>query len=211
MATNEEENILKAIKQIRDTKEKKNFDQTIDMIINLKTFDVRREAFNTFIQLPNKVKDKRIAGFLEKDSKVIRTIKKEEFVAYKEKKDMKKLVKQYDFFIANAKLMPSIATSFGRILGPVGKMPSPQLGIVVNEEDKSIKDIVDRINSSVRVRVKEPVIKIGIGKESLSDDALMKNIQAVYHKLLELLPKKKDNIRNIKIKLTMGKPVAVEL
>ncbi|MDP2925784.1 MAG: hypothetical protein Q8N99_05420 [Nanoarchaeota archaeon] len=208
---NEEEKILDAIKKIRASKEKKNFDQSIDLIINLKNFDVRKEAFSTFIQLPNKVKNKNIAGFLEKDSKIIATIKKDDFPRYKDKKDIKKLVKQYDFFIASAKLMPSIATSFGRVLGPAGKMPSPQLGIITSEDDASINAIAERINSNVKIRIKEPSIKISIGKESLSDDSIMKNILAVYHKLLELLPKKNDNIRNVKIKLTMGKPVIVEI
>ena len=35
--------------------------------------------------------------------------------------------------------MPVVATTFGRALGPTGKMPSPQLGIVANEDDNSIK------------------------------------------------------------------------
>ncbi|VVB78514.1 50S ribosomal protein L1 [uncultured archaeon] len=206
-----EENFANAIKKLRETKEKKNFDQTIDLIVNLKGFDVRREAFNTFIQLPNKVKNKRIAAFLEKESKAVDTIKKDDFPRYKEKKDIKKLIKKYDFFIASAKLMPAIATSFGRFLGPVGKMPSPQLGILPSEEEPVIKAVIEKINSNVRVRVKEPSIKIGIGKESLTDEQIMRNAITVYAKLIELLPRKNDNIRNIKIKSTMGKPINVQL
>lgn len=206
-----EENFVIALKKLRESKEKKNFDQTIDLIINLKNFDVRREAFNIFIQVPNKIKEKKIAAFLEKDSKVIDTIKKDDFPRYKEKKDIKRLIKQYDFFIANAKLMPAIATSFGRILGPVGKMPSPQLGIIPAEDEKMISAVKDKISSTIRVRVKEPSIKIGIGKESLTDEQIVKNILAVYNKIVETLPRQKDNIRNIKIKFTMGKPINVEL
>ena len=54
-----EENFEKAIKKLRTTENKKKFDQTIDLIINLKEFDVRRESFNLFITLPNKIKDKK--------------------------------------------------------------------------------------------------------------------------------------------------------
>jgi large subunit ribosomal protein L1 len=179
--------------------------------VNLKNFDVRREAFNTFINVPHKVKTKKIAAFLEKDSKAIDTIKKDDFLRYKEKKDIKKLIKKYDFFIANAKLMPSIATAFGRFLGPAGKMPSPQLGVLPSEDEKMISALKDKINSTVRVRVKEPSIKIGIGKESLSNDQIVKNIVMVYNKVIETLPRNKDNIRNVKIKLSMGKPVLVEI
>jgi len=206
-----EDSFLKALHEIRKTDKKHNFDQTIDVIVNLKGFDVRREAFSVFITLPNKIKDKRVMGFFEKKSKVVDSIVKEEFDKYKEKKDARKLIKGYDFFIANAKIMPAVATSFGRILGPTGKMPSPQLGIIPSEDETIIKGILGRINSTVRVRVKEPSIKIGVGKESLKDDQIVENLAALYSKLIETLPRKKDNIRNVKLKLTMGKPVNVEI
>jgi large subunit ribosomal protein L1 len=206
-----EQNFLKEIEKIKSSDKKVNFDQTVDLIINLKEFDVRREAFNIFIQVPNKVKDNKIAGFFEGDSKIIDSIKKEQFSRYKEKKDIKKLVKQYDFFVANAKLMPAVATSFGRVLGPVGKMPSPQLGILPNEEDKMIEEIVNKINSTVKVRVKEPSIKVAIAKESLDNEKIAENALGVYKKILEKLPRKQDNIRNVKIKLTMGKPEKIKI
>ena len=37
--------------------------------------------------------------------------------------------------------MPKVATTFGRILGPLGKMPSPQLGIILNTDDKTINEL----------------------------------------------------------------------
>jgi len=206
-----EEKFLQAIERLRKTDKKRNFDQTIDLIINLKNFDVRRESFNLVIQLPNKIKDKKIAGFLEKESKLIKTIKKENFPVYKEKKDSKALIKNYDSFIANAKLMPEIATNFGRVLGPAGKMPSPQLGIIPNEDEKTIEAVMKKVNSSVRVMVKEPSIKVGIGKESLKDEEIAQNSFIAYNKILDALPKKNENIRNVKIKLTMSKPVLVEI
>ncbi len=47
-----EKNFLKAIEKIKASDKKVNFDQTVDLIINLKEFDVRREAFNIFIPVP---------------------------------------------------------------------------------------------------------------------------------------------------------------
>jgi ribosomal protein L1 len=107
--------------------------------------------------------------------------------------------------------MPAVATSFGRILGPVGKMPSPQLGILPNEEEAVVKAIVERVNKSIRIVVKEPSIKVGVARISLDDDKIVENLVAVYGKILESLPKGIDNIRNVKIKLTMSKPVGVDL
>jgi len=189
---------------------KRSFDQTVDIIINLKNFDVRREAFNTIINLPHKIKDKKIAGFFEKGSNLIDTIQKEEFVKYKEKKDSRKLIATYDAFIANAKLMPAIATSFGRVLGPAGKMPSPQLGILPNEDEKLIETLLEKVNSSVKIIVKEPSIKFSIGKMSLGEEKISENLLVSFNKIMESLPKKTENVRNIKIKLTMSKPVNVE-
>ena len=39
----------------------------------------------------------------------------EVFDKYKEKKDMKKLAVTYDYFIAQATIMPKIATTFGKV------------------------------------------------------------------------------------------------
>ncbi len=207
----EEDKFLEAVKKLREEKGKRNFDQTLDLIVNLKNFDIRREAFSLFIEVPNKIKEKKIAGFFEKESKSVETIIKDNFSRYKEKKDIKKLIKKYDFFIANAKLMPLVATSFGRVLGPAGKMPSPQLGILANEDEKTINAVKEKINSTVRIKIKEPSIKTGIARQSNSDEEIVKNIMAVYNKLIEALPKKKENIRNVKIKFTMGEPILVEI
>lgn len=211
----EEEKFLDAVRKIKEQEsekdKKRNFDQTIDLIVNLKDFDVRKDSFNVFVEVPNKIKEKKIAGFFEKENKLVKVIKKDDFPKFKEKKDIKKLIRNYDFFIANAKLMPAIATTFGRILGPVGKMPNPQLGVLNSEDENSVKEIVDKINSSIRIKVKEPSIKIGIAKESLTDEQIAENALTVYRKIVDTLPKKIDNIRNVKIKLTMSKPVSVEI
>tara|TARA_Y100000034_G_scaffold93212_1_gene112778 strand:- start:1751 stop:2377 length:627 start_codon:yes stop_codon:yes gene_type:complete len=208
MAT--QDKFVKAVSKLRKTEKKVNFDQTVDLIVNLKNFNLKRDSFNAFIQVPNKIKEKKVAGFFEKKSELIDTIKKEEFGKYKEKKDLKKLIKNYDFFVANAKLMPAIATSFGRVLGPAGKMPNPQLGILPVEENNAIKTILDKINSTVRIIVKEPSIKIGVAKESLTDEQIVKNILKVYDAIVEKLPKKAENVKSIYIKLSMDKPVKIE-
>ena len=211
----DEKHILDAVKKIRsnenERKEKRTFDQTLDLIVNLKEFDVRRQAFTTFASLPKKFKDKKVIAFFEKESSLVDSIQKENFVQYKDKKDIKKLIRTYDTFIASAKLMPAVATSFGRVLGPAGKMPSPQLGIVPQEEDATVKAMLEKVNTTVKIAVKEPSIKVIVLKFSLSDEDLMQNIVAAYSRIVESLPKGKDNVRNVKIKFTMGAPVQIAL
>ena len=59
--------------------------------------------------------------------------------------------------------------------------------------------------------MKEPSIKIAIAKESLTDKQIAENAIMVYNKILENLSKKQENLKNIKIKLTMGKPIQINL
>jgi len=213
MPTKEE--FVKALQEIRKSESAKTkqvkFDQSVDLIINLRDFDIKKTSINIFVTLPNKLKEKKIAGFLEKKSDVLDTITKVEFDEFKDKKKLKRLVKEYDFFIANAKLMPAVATNFGRVLGPASKMPSPQMGVLFNEDADSIKALMQKINSIVKVRTKEPCIKVSIGKQSYADDKLAENAAAVFNEVYKSLPKQKENLRNVLIKFTMSKPVKVTL
>ena len=59
---------LTLIQQLRQQTEKRNFDQTFDLIINLKDFDVRRESLNTSLELPILPEKKKICAFLENKS-----------------------------------------------------------------------------------------------------------------------------------------------
>ena len=204
------EDLQKALTELRKEKEKK-FDQTVDLIINLQKFDVKKTPINVFISVPYKIKDKKIGAFLETKNKNVETITPEEFKKYSDKKALKKIVKKFDFFIAQASLMPKVASTFGRVLGPVGKMPSPQLGIIMNSDDKTIENLKNKINSSVKLKSKEASIKIAIGKQSMKDEEIIENIITVYNAVLKALPKDKDNIKNIEIKFTMTKPKKIAI
>ena len=159
------EELKKILVDLRNEKERK-FDQTVDLILNLQKFDVKKNALNFFISVPYKIKDKKICAFLESKNKNVDTITPEEFKRYADKNEIKKIVKKFDFFIAQGSLMPKVATVFGRALGPSGKMPSPQLGIILNADDKSIKEVKNKIDHSIKIKVKEPSIKIQIGRAS---------------------------------------------
>lgn len=202
--------LKQAIAELRKL-EKRKFEQSIDLIINLKGIDLKRDNIATIISLPNKVRDKNVCGFLTKKNSLVTTITQPEFAKYKDKKELKKLVKNYDFFIGAASLMPSVATNFGKALGPAGKMPSPQLGIVASETDAAIKQVLEKIEKSEKIRVKEASVKISAGKENMKDEQIIENINALYSGIVNVLPTKKENVRSVMIKLTMSKPIKVEI
>ena len=200
----------KALAELRKEKERK-FNQSVELIVNLKKFDVRKTQINTFVNLPHITRVKNVCGFLEEKSSIVDTIPKAQFIGYKDKKKLKELVSKYDFFIASAPNMPAVATTFGRVLGPAGKMPSPKLGIIAQENEDSIKEVVDRINKTLRVQTKEASIKVMVGKEKMSDKEIVENINAVYKAILKELPLGKENVKSIMVKFTMTKPLRVEI
>jgi ribosomal protein L1 len=202
--------IKKALEEIKKDKERK-FDQTVDLIINLRGIDSKKDSVNVVAVIPNKFKEKNICGFLTEKSKLIPTITELDFKKYSEKNAMKKLVKEFDFFVSIPKLMPKVATTFGKVLGPAGKMPSPQLGIVLQENEKGIQEALNKISTSLKIRIKEASVKVAIGKSSMDPDKIIENIKSVYTAVENALPKKKDNIKSIMVKLTMGKPIRVEI
>jgi len=209
------ENFLKAVKEIKKAEEARKdaikFDQSVDVLVNLKNFDIKRASINTIAVLPHKIKDKKVAGFLDKKSNFVDTITKPEFEDFKDKKKLKKLVDNYDFFIANAKLMPTVATSFGRALGPAGKMPSPQLGMIASEDESTIKNLIKKIENVVKIKTKEPSIKISISRLSAKDEDIAENAVAVFNEIFKNLQKGKENLKSVLIKTTMGKPVKVPI
>jgi len=204
------EKILEALKKLAEKNKERKFVQSTDLIINLKNFDAKKESVNLFLELPYKVKDAKIAGFLNKKSSIIDTITKQEFDDYKNKRKLKNLVKNYDFFISNASLMPLVAGTFGRYLGPAGKMPSPQLGILKEESEEEIVSIMKKFEKIIRIKSKEPSLKFSIGKENMKDGEIAENILTAYNSILNVLPRKKENIRNIMIKFSMTKPIKIE-
>lgn len=203
-------NAKEALEALRK-EEKRNFEQSFDLLINLKGVDIKRDSINAIIALPHPVKEKRICAFLSKKSSLVPTVLNIEFAKYKDKKELKNLVKKYDFFISEAKLMPQVATVFGKALGPTGKMPSPQLGVLMQDDEASMKALIAKIAKSMKIRAREPSIKVSIGKENMSDEQVLANIEAVYQGVVNALPTKKDNLRSVMLKLTMSKPIRLEM
>lgn len=199
-----------ALAELRKQKERK-FNQTVDLIVNLKGIDIRKDNINFVASLPHKVKDKKICGFLTAKSDLVKTITKLDFPKYKDKAALRKLVKEYDFFIAHASLMPAVATTFGKALGPAGKMPSPQLGIVTQETPAVITPLLEKISKAIKGRAKEPSLKVSVGKSSMSDEEISENVVAAYNAVVASLPTKKENVKKVLLKLTMTKPLEVEL
>jgi large subunit ribosomal protein L1 len=204
-------NFSESLKELREKSKKRNFDQTLDLIINFRGFDPRRDTLNTSTILPHISKKKKICAFLENPSKAVDYVITKTEIEKITADDLKKLTKEYDFFIASAKLMPVVATKFGKTLGIAGKMPDPKMGgVVMQESEAAIKESVHKLLQMVKIRAKEASIKVPIGKESMVNEELIENANAVLKAVIPALPKKELNIKSVMFKFTMSKPIKVK-
>lgn len=210
------EQIQKALEQLKQQK-KRNFSQSYDLIINLKNIDTKTNPVEFFITLPHpKPKKPKIACFVapelteQADKFCDLTIKETGFPTYN-KKALKKLASEYDYFIAQVNLMPKVAQTFGKVLGVKGKMPNPKLGCVV-PPNANLEPLTKKLQLTVKLSAKKATnLQCLVGKQDQPEEQIIDNILTVYNQTLKQLPQEKHNIKNTQLKLTMGKPVKIEL
>ena len=211
------EQIKKALEQLRKDSKKRNFDQSVDFIANLKELNIKKaeENVDIFVSLKNpSPKNFKICAFvgkelMDKANIFDKVISEAEFINYKDKNNIKKLSKEYDIFLAQASVMAKVATTFGKVLGPKGKMPNPKAGHVLMPA-MDLEQVKNKIQSSIRLKTKnEKIVKASIGKESMTDEQLIENFMTTYNALVHALPKDENNLSLIFIKTTMGKSVRV--
>lgn len=207
-----DDNRLKSmIKNARDGITKRNFTQSAELTLILKDIDVKKGfSINEVVNLPNKItKNSTVCvfasgdmGMRAKKAQVDRVVEPEELDRLgTNKKDARKIVKGYDFFLADTSLMSSVGRSLGQFMGPKGKMPSPL------SYGAPIENITERFRGSVRARVKNQLnISAKIGDEKMQDDQLVNNALAVISAIEKKLPQGDKNIHNAIIKFTMSKP-----
>lgn len=209
--------ITKALGDVRSKTEKKKFTQAIELSVKLRELDLKKpEArINENLELPTAAnKDSKIAVIAGGDLAIRAKNAGADIVIGREdvdklgrdKKQARKIAQGYDFFVAEAPLMPQVGKSLGQILGPRGKMPTPI------PPTAPIDDIIKRQRRNVRLKMKDqPVIQCKVGTEDMTDDVLVQNIQTVISRLEAKLEKGPKNIKAISIKASMGPLVKIPL
>ncbi len=212
----DQETLKKTLEEIKK-QPKRKFSQSYDLIINLKNIVIKQDPVDFFVTLNHsKGREIKVAAFVdqqlfEQASKYCDlAVHEKDFEKYKEdKKLQKKLAEEYDYFIAQAPLMAKIAATFGKVLGVKGKMPNPKLGCVV-PPTASLEPLAKRLRTTVRVVAKKGTnLQCMIGKEGQAEEEIIDNILNIYNALIKHLPNETQNIKNVLLKLTMGKPVRV--
>ncbi len=209
--------LLETIKKVKESS-KKNFVQKIDLVVNLKNLNLKKQEENVylFVTLPysrgRKIKVCALVGKELSDEAVVfdKVIKKEEFPDYQDKKLVRKLANEFDYFVAQGNLMTDVAKYFGKTLGPRNKMPNPKsFGVIAT--GMNLQDVKSKIEKTVRLKTKnEAIVKTYIGSQDMDDEKLVENILACYNSLIHVLPQEEVNVKNVILKLTMGPIFKIE-
>ncbi|MEM5812584.1 MAG: 50S ribosomal protein L1, partial [Candidatus Aenigmatarchaeota archaeon] len=199
---------LERVREAREKAKPRRFKQSWDFSVNLKGLDLKKpeNRINAEIILPEglgrELKVAVIADSLVNEAKksadLVITKEEIEEIA-KNRKRLKKIAREYDRFLGEASLMPTIGKYFGIVLGQRGKMPKPIPPKV------KIEPFIEAAKKTVRISLKEsPVVHVSVGTEDMPDEKIVANMEAVLNFLKEKLPKGKTNIKSAHIKLTMG-------
>lgn len=208
-------NLAEGIKVAKEGAKQRNFTQSFDLSINLRGVDLRKpeNRFNSGFTLPHgRGKDAKVAVFADSIAAQAKNIadlviKKNEIDGLvKNKRKLKKLIEDYEWFLSEASLLPTIVKSMGAVLGPRGKVPKP---IPPNAK---LEPLVMAARKMVRIALREtPVIHVVIGNEKMPEEQIAANAEAVFNFVKEKLPRGLGNIRGVRIKLTMGMSVKVSM
>jgi large subunit ribosomal protein L1 len=205
-----EAQLVEMIKTVKNDAKKRKFTQAFEIIITFKDIDVKKGfAINEIVQLPKTSSpaavcvmatgDMSTKAKAAKADAVIGTEELDKFAA--NKRESRKFINKYDFFLADTKIMPVVGKVLGQLLGPRGKMPVPV------PFDAPIESFLQRFRSSIKVRVRSSLsLACKFGDETMDDADLAVNAHAIVSAVEKKLPNGEKNIKRIMIKTSMGKP-----
>ncbi|MFQ6134584.1 MAG: 50S ribosomal protein L1 [Nitrososphaerales archaeon] len=205
----------KMAKEAKEKSKKRGFDQSFDLVVSLRDIDVKKQDLNIneVVYLAHRFSKKPtvcvFAGgdmaLRAKRSGADRIIKPEELdKKATDKRQLRKIAKEYSFFLSETTLMSKIGKMLGQYLGPKGKMPTPL------PPNAPVENMIERFRSAVRVRSRgQLAVACKVGDESMSDEEVAENTAAVLSAIERRLPSGVNNIDRVMIKLTMAEPVAV--
>ena len=207
------EAVQKALEESKKLERK--FKQSVDVVINLKNIDMNdpKNRVEDEVMLPHgRGVDAKLALFasgdlaLKSKGHVDLLIKPEEIEDLsKDKKKFKKIADEYDFFIAEAPLMPTIGKTLGVILGPRGKMPKPV------PPTADITGMAKSMRKTVKIRSKtSKTIHATVGREEMNMEHIADNIDAILKRLESRLERGKLNIGSVYVKTSMGPAIRIQ-
>merc|ERR1712076_205929 len=182
------------LKDSLETK-KRNFMETVDLQIGLKNYDPQKDKrFSGTVKLKHVPRPKFKVCVLgdqqhcdEAKSKGIACMSADDLKKLnKNKKEVKKLAKKYDAFLASESLIKQIPRLLGPGLNKAGKFPA-----LLTHNDNMEAKVID-LKSTIKFQMKK-VLCLNV---AVSDDELVFNIHLSINFLVSLLKKHWQNVRS---------------
>lgn len=208
--------LLDAVKEAKAKSGQKKFNQTVELILDIKEIDMKAPEgrIQQVVELPHVTAKPNKICVVASGELALKARKAEaELVIEKadleglagKKKELRKLANNYDVFISEAPLMPSVGRIFGPVLGPRGKLPVPV------PPNADIASLIAKHRKTVVVKMRnQPIIQCSVGTENMKDEELVANIQAILRVVEGKLKRGFKNIKFAFIKTSMGEPVKIK-
>ncbi|MGI6589603.1 MAG: hypothetical protein ACOX1V_02975 [Candidatus Iainarchaeum sp.] len=209
---------LVALKKLREIAPKRNFTQSVELMINFTGLDMKKPTnqVNLKISLPHPTGkgSGKVAVFAKTDEminslkgKVDKIINDKEIEALAKDKAKLAELMSFDALFAEGPCMLTVAKFLGQQLAPKGKMPKPIVSAALFEE--ALAKARTQITVSNKKGKFMPVVHALIGTEKMKDELMVENMLVVYESVMNSLPQKKQNIKNSYVKFTMSPAVKV--
>jgi large subunit ribosomal protein L1 len=208
--------IVDAVKLAKEKSGGKKFNQSVDLILNIKEVDMKAPEgkIQAVLELPHATgKPNKVVvvasgelALKARQANADKVLERADLEGLSgKKKDLRKLANDFDVLMAEAPLMPLVGRIFGPVLGPRGKMPIPvppnaDIGALLEKQRKTVV---------VRMRA-QPIIQVTVGAESMSEDDVFDNVQAILRFLEGKLKRGLKNVKNVYVKTSMGVPVKIK-
>ena len=208
--------LLDAVKEAKAKSGQKKFNQTIELILDIKEVDMKAPEgkIQQVVELPHATAKPNKICVIASGELALKARKAEaELVMEKpdlealagKKKELRKLANDYDVFLSEAPLMPLVGRILGPALGPRGKLPMPV------PPNADIASLITKHRKTVVVKMRnQPIIQCPVGTENMKDEELVANIQAVLRVVEGKLKRGLKNIKFAFIKTSMGEPVRIK-
>jgi len=212
----EKKNLLDAVKEAKEKSGQKKFNQTVDLILDIKEVDMKAPEgkIQEIVELPHSsAKPNKICVIASGETALRAKRANADSVIERgdleglagKKKDLRKIASDFDVFISEASLMPTVGRILGPVLGPRGKMPIP---IPPNAD---VSALIAKHRKTIVIRMRnQPIIQTTVGTASQTDEELVDNIQAVLRMLEGKLKRGLKNIDVMFIKTSMGATVKIK-
>jgi large subunit ribosomal protein L1 len=212
----DQKTILNAVKEAKGKSEKREFNQSVELVLNLREIDMKSPEgkLQEIIELPHlPAKQNKICviasgelALKAKKANADQVIERAELEGYAGKKrDLRKIANSYDLFIAEAPLMPLVGKVLGPVLGPRGKMPIPVPPTV------DIVGLMAKHRKTIVVKMRnQPILQCRVGSENMKEEEIADNIQTVLRVIEGKLKRGMKNIKVAYIKTSMGEPVSIK-